>query len=483
MSHYDPLGYYRILGIEPNANAQEIKAAFRRRAMELHPDKNKNPNATSNFQFLNEAYSVLSDPISRARYDTSSIRTKPPEENSKSQKTAKENDERQKITPIFCSCCGKATAQPRYVIFHEIKSFIFVTTKKPIQGIFCSTCSAKKSLKATMVTWLFGWWGFPWGPIYSIPAIIRNLLGGKQSNSINARIAAHQAWAFAMLGNLDLARAVAFDAIDFAKKIKPDKSIAKFRQQRGYEVEDEGREILTSIDQLFSAIGGKNNAKRLKNSWAGINSFYKAQWAIVILIAGTIGWGIYSSNPSDLWNPPRESRPYVGSPSQAASRPWAQYSLSNQIDRTSAQQSQAPTRKPYIHPIVAPNGQPWPVSAGYISGYEIANKSGNSLVTIDNSRNNSDVFVKLVALNSENAIPVRNFYVPAYQKFTLSNVTAGTYDVRYRDLSTGGLFRTEKFTLTEIRDYRGIEYSTITMTLYKVLNGNMHTYQLAEDEF
>jgi hypothetical protein len=56
----------------------------------------------------------------------------------------------------------------------------------------------------------------------------------------------------------------------------------------------------------------------------------------------------------------------------------------------------APVREEYVRPVTAPNGQPWPVSAGYIKGYKRLHSDGLSTVKIDNSRNDSDVFVKLV---------------------------------------------------------------------------------------
>ena len=102
---------------------------------------------------------------------------------------------------------------------------------------------------------------------------------------------------------------------------------------------------------------------------------------------------------------------------------------------------------------------------------------------MDNSRNDSDVFVKLVSLDGAQAYPVRQFYIPAFASFTLNKVTAGSYDVRYRDLTNGGLSRSEAFQLEETPTYDGTQYSNITMTLYKVQNGNMQTYGLSEAEF
>lgn len=147
------------------------------------------------------------------------------------------------------------------------------------------------------------------------------------------------------------------------------------------------------------------------------------------------------------------------------------------------QASPAPVRPEYVTPSTAPNGQPWPASAGYVKGYQRLHADGLSTVTVDNSRNDSDVFVKLVSLDSAQAYPVRQFYIPAFGNFTLKKVTAGNYDIRYRDLGNGGLSRSEAFNLEETPTYDGTQFSNMTMTLYKVQNGNMQTYGLSEAEF
>ncbi len=64
------IDYYKILGIEKNASQQEIKNAFRKLARKYHPDLNPNDkNAKANFQQINEAHEVLSDPEKRKKYD------------------------------------------------------------------------------------------------------------------------------------------------------------------------------------------------------------------------------------------------------------------------------------------------------------------------------------------------------------------------------------------------------------------------------
>ena len=64
-----PVDYYETLGVDRGANDEEIRRAFRRKAMEFHPDRNRTPGAEDKFKEINEAYQVLSDQEKRTRYD------------------------------------------------------------------------------------------------------------------------------------------------------------------------------------------------------------------------------------------------------------------------------------------------------------------------------------------------------------------------------------------------------------------------------
>jgi len=62
--------YYGILGIGQNAGQAEVRAAYRKLALQYHPDRNKgNPAANRKMMDLNEAYAILSDPVKRQEYD------------------------------------------------------------------------------------------------------------------------------------------------------------------------------------------------------------------------------------------------------------------------------------------------------------------------------------------------------------------------------------------------------------------------------
>ena len=63
------LDYYAMLEIDRSADAAAINAAFRRLAWRYHPDRNPAPGSTLQFQDINEAHQVLSDPERRALYD------------------------------------------------------------------------------------------------------------------------------------------------------------------------------------------------------------------------------------------------------------------------------------------------------------------------------------------------------------------------------------------------------------------------------
>ena len=62
--------YYALLGVAPTASAAEVKRAFRKLALETHPDRNPDRSgAEERFKTISEAYGVLSDPEKRAQYD------------------------------------------------------------------------------------------------------------------------------------------------------------------------------------------------------------------------------------------------------------------------------------------------------------------------------------------------------------------------------------------------------------------------------
>lgn len=142
-----------------------------------------------------------------------------------------------------------------------------------------------------------------------------------------------------------------------------------------------------------------------------------------------------------------------------------------------------PVVEEYQKPEAAPNGSVWPSSADYIDGYKKLNDSGKSSVTIDNSDGSSDVMVKLVYLEEEESYPVRTSFIPKGGVFKMSSVDRGRYDVRYKQLENGALYKSEPFELKEERVGNQTSFSNYRLTLYTVKNGNTSPTRIGSSEF
>jgi hypothetical protein len=69
----------------------------------------------------------------------------------------------------------------KFVMFQYCVSILVMTFRRSsdIYFIKAGESTIKHSIGLTLVTFIFGWWGIPWGPIYSIGALFSNLTGGK----------------------------------------------------------------------------------------------------------------------------------------------------------------------------------------------------------------------------------------------------------------------------------------------------------------
>ena len=143
------------------------------------------------------------------------------------------------------------------------------------------------------------------------------------------------------------------------------------------------------------------------------------------------------------------------------------------------QSTPPPTEKAPVAPIPKEN-----VRTGYDTEKAIANKNGYCEVTVDNTRNNMPVYVRLWDMGRKE--PVRAFFIRQGEQFTAQNLTSGTYEVRYIELYDNDVApqgsKSERFQLEQIERSYGVEYSQISLTLYRVRNGNMTTTKISPDQ-
>jgi tetratricopeptide (TPR) repeat protein len=113
--------------------------------------------------------------------------------------------------------------------------------------------------------------------------------------------------------------------------------------------------------------------------------------------------------------------------------------------------------------------------SGYLDGYPNEGLDGNSTVVFDNSKNDSDVFVKLFSLDTNSSRPMRVFFIRVKEQFSVERLKEGQYDVRVQELNSGALIRTGPLHL--------IDSHRLTITLYEVPDGNLKIQPISPSEF
>ncbi|OHY61862.1 hypothetical protein BB778_04505 [Pluralibacter gergoviae] len=129
-----------------------------------------------------------------------------------------------------------------------------------------------------------------------------------------------------------------------------------------------------------------------------------------------------------------------------------------------------------------PDGRPWGTLAKIMTVAE--NHSGLSSLTLDNSKNSQDLYVKLAQSVDQNTHNfVREAFIPAHQQLTLQHLAVGNYVVKMMNVANGCAQVSPVLSIEETRTGRGIEYSNHSMTLNPVINGNTHLSTLSAANF
>lgn len=250
---------------------------------------------------------------------------------------------------------------------------------------------------------------------------------------------------------------------------------------------------------------GRVGALRRFNIWLGTsNGKTYATAAVVVVLIFTWLWPEMAnevtglrlsekSSPQRAYEPPREHPAHIALPTTQPpiSPPTTELPAVGgrgfrPIEKAKETKDLAPRFKstPVEDAIRwSPNGKPWPATASYLMGMPHRATGGLSQLTVDNTSGGSDVYVKLCSVGLEKCSGYRHVFIPQGSSFTMKGVAPGTYDIRYRNLSSGYLAKSEPISLQQVQEEQGTRYSAVRLTLYTVAAGNMKFTPLPEDQF
>ena len=202
-----------------------------------------------------------------------------------------------RLTPVSCMTCGIQSHRLRVFGFGEVKSFLVFTWHGQKTGIYCQECAEKAAFKSTLITVLFGWWGFPWGFIYPPAALITNLFGGKRPPDENTALLLTQARAYASRGEYPIAQSCLSSAALFALEAR-----VPYRAQAQAEISD--------LQSLLPPGGGIDATKDL----GGWGRAFGIQCGIIALVIGVLWFAL-----SHLGQGSKQATPAATAPAAAGS--------------------------------------------------------------------------------------------------------------------------------------------------------------------
>lgn len=113
--------------------------------------------------------------------------------------------------------------------------------------------------------------------------------------------------------------------------------------------------------------------------------------------------------------------------------------------------------------FAAPNGQPFPLKAAYVSGYPILDLRGANTIRVDASALPFPVFAQLYEFRDNKFLAIRSFYLPAGEVFQLRNIGDGDFSLQYQRLNDGQWQTSDTIQIRHTEPSR--QYREITISL------------------
>lgn len=111
------------------------------------------------------------------------------------------------MATMACQRCGSVDPSLRLTVFPWVVSVLIVSFKRASVGVYCTSCRAAVRWKYLGVSAGLGWWGLPWGVVWTLQALATCAGGGQQPKDENATLLALLGRDFAQSGNDNDARA------------------------------------------------------------------------------------------------------------------------------------------------------------------------------------------------------------------------------------------------------------------------------------
>lgn len=451
----DVRGYYAALELSPGASIAVVKEAFRKLAKECHPDRSHVTDGGARFRQISEAYEVLSNAKSKASYDAlaeSSPSPPPPDQDARQQK---------QIEPVCCQTCGKVTAQPRRLAFWRVTSFLLASWKNPVQKIYCQSCAIREQWKSTIWTALLGWWGVPWGPIWSISHGATNALGGTRDVKVDEALMWRNAVAFTQSGQGTL-------AVGLCNIL---------RKSENADLAHRSAELIG-----FFSNRGVDVSTTLKDAWKRSFAQTVALFALIFAVPAAAFALIFLPLNSSTSGP---------SYANAAPAPMSDAAFGNW--NTASGSNSAATSEPLPKPV--PTCAQPPVSGAILVDNRGRLAEGHKL-TIDNGSDGNAIIKLREAATGE---LVASFFVHSGQSATLERIPDGTYRIQYGfggdlnaacdaflETASADQFPDLETLTTEYRDdYDGttVVRHELSYTLFDVPGGNVQPQTIALADF
>jgi len=224
--------YYQTLGLDRSASGRQIKHAYRELCKQMHPDRSKSPDANARMREINEAYRALSSPTRKPEYDQ--LLRLHDQQRETGLDAASEAGH---AGHCRCERCGLVDSSLRVTVFTWVLSLLFVSLRRGWAKILCARCRTRYALLFDLQNFFMGWWGFPFGPIWTLGALWHNSMGGHQPKENNALFLAGLGYELYRKG--DVRGAIKALAASLALR-KDDRVEAFYRQTRDKLSENHG---------------------------------------------------------------------------------------------------------------------------------------------------------------------------------------------------------------------------------------------------